>query len=104
MFFWDVGPPEVRAIPHKNASGEIDGVRLSGIRRGSALETAGFKNGDLLTAVDGGAPEGSDSLSMRLMQAMTDALQAPGTHTMAVVRRGRPETVTVEVEAGVCPE
>lgn len=42
-----------RVVPHKGADGELDGFRLSGIRRGSTLDSCGFKNGDVVKTVSG---------------------------------------------------
>lgn len=43
----------VRAVPHRGPDGEIDGYRLSAIRRGSLLDKLGVKNGDVFHAVNG---------------------------------------------------
>ena len=43
----------MRVIPHKNGQGELDGFRLSGIRRGTLIEGLGLRNGDILHAVNG---------------------------------------------------
>ncbi len=42
-----------RVIPHKGADGAADGMRLSGIRRGSLFDSCGLKNGDVVHAVNG---------------------------------------------------
>ncbi len=42
----------VRAVPHRGPDGEIDGYRLSAIRRGSLLDKLGVKNGDVFHAVN----------------------------------------------------
>ena len=44
---------QVRAIPHRGSDGEIDGFRLSAIRRGSLLHKLGIKNGDIVHSVNG---------------------------------------------------
>ena len=43
----------VRMIPHRDASGETDGFRLSGIRLDSAPRSCGFRNGDIIHSIAG---------------------------------------------------
>lgn len=42
-----------RYVPHRGADGEVDGFRVSAVRRGSLLDTCGFKNGDVVQRVNG---------------------------------------------------
>ena len=42
-----------RVLPHLGPSGEVDGVRLSGLRRGSLLVRLGLKNGDIVYTLNG---------------------------------------------------
>ncbi len=42
-----------RVIPWKNSDGYVEGYRLSGIRRESVPYQMGFKNGDILIAMNG---------------------------------------------------
>ncbi|MCO4748198.1 MAG: hypothetical protein KC912_25615, partial [Proteobacteria bacterium] len=44
-----------RAIPHRGPDGQIDGYRLSGIRRNSLGEKLGIRNGDIIHAANGQA-------------------------------------------------
>lgn len=44
---------QVRVIPHKDDGGDIDGYRLSGIRRNSIFYKLGVKNGDIIHNVNG---------------------------------------------------
>lgn len=44
---------QIRVVPHKDASGQIDGYRLSAIRRGSLFDKLGIKNGDIVHGVNG---------------------------------------------------
>ena len=44
---------QVRVIPHKDEGGQIDGYRLSGIRRNSIFYKLGVKNGDIIHNVNG---------------------------------------------------
>jgi general secretion pathway protein C len=44
---------QVRVTPNKNESGEIDGYRMTGIRRNSLFYKLGIKNGDIVHSVNG---------------------------------------------------
>ena len=44
---------QIRVVPHKDASGNIDGYRLSAIRKKSLFDKLGIKNGDVVHAVNG---------------------------------------------------
>ncbi|MFZ5481032.1 MAG: type II secretion system protein GspC [Myxococcota bacterium] len=44
---------QIRVVPHKDSSGNVDGYRLSAIRRGSLFDKLGIKNGDIVHAVNG---------------------------------------------------
>lgn len=44
---------QIRVVPHKDSGGQIDGYRLSAIRRGSLFDKLGIKNGDIVHAVNG---------------------------------------------------
>ena len=46
---------QVRVVPHKDGDGNIDGYRLSAIRRGSLFDKLGIKNGDIVHGVNGQA-------------------------------------------------
>ena len=57
---WSSIPPtwfarQFRAIPHKAAAGtdEVDGLRISGIRKGRVLDQLGFRSGDVIHTVNG---------------------------------------------------
>lgn len=45
--------PDIRALPHRDASGQTDGLRLSSIRRGSPLDELGIHNGDIIHSING---------------------------------------------------
>jgi len=53
MIDLEIVAQQVRVIPHKTASGDVDGYRLSGIRRGSLFDALEFKNGDIINGVNG---------------------------------------------------
>ncbi|MFH1469717.1 MAG: type II secretion system protein GspC [Pseudomonadota bacterium] len=65
---------QVRAIPHKGPDGEIDGFRLSAIRRGSLLQKLGIKNGDVIHGVNG-TPMTSATGAMGAFQSMQSERQ-----------------------------
>ncbi len=65
---------QVRATPHKGPDGEIDGFRLSAIRRGSLLQKLGIKNGDVIHGVNG-TPLSSATGAMGAFQAMQSESQ-----------------------------
>ena len=44
---------QVRVTPHKDSNGEIDGYRMTGIRRNSIFYKLGIKNGDVVHNVNG---------------------------------------------------
>lgn len=74
-------------------SGNPGGVRLTGVREGTAAAAAGIQAGDIITRI--GEHEVTD------LQAMTNALAAykPGDVVDVVVRRGE-ETLTLSVTLG----
>lgn len=81
-----------RAIPHRGTDGEIDGYRLSGIRRHSLGEKLGIKNGDIVHSVNG-----NPLTSMQgAMQAYT-SLQSEGDFEFEITRRGQRMTLEYEV-------
>lgn len=47
------GPTSARFGPHRGEDGEVDGLRVSAIRRGSWLDCGGLKNGDVIMMIDG---------------------------------------------------
>jgi type II secretory pathway component PulC len=71
-----------RLILHRGASGEMDGFRLSAIRRGTALDALGIKNGDILHELNG-AP---------LYPSLEEILQS-----LQRIRAEKPEQVTVKL-------
>ncbi len=44
---------QIRPRPHRGADGEVDGYRLSSIKRGSVFDKLGVKNGDVIHSVNG---------------------------------------------------
>lgn len=82
-----------RAIPHRGSDGEIDGYRLSGIRRRSMGDQIGIKNGDIVHSVNG-----QDLTSMQGAMAAYQTLQTEGRFTFEITRRGQRQTMTYEVQ------
>ena len=78
---------QVRATPHKGPDGEIDGFRLSAIRRGSLLQKLGIKNGDVIHGVNG-TPLNSATGAMGAFQAM----QSESSFNFDVTRRNQKNT------------
>ena len=78
---------QVRATPHKGPDGEIDGFRLSAIRRGSLLQKLGIKNGDVIHGVNG-TPLSSATGAMGAFQAM----QSESQFSFEVTRRNQKNT------------
>ncbi len=78
---------QVRATPHKGPDGEIDGFRLSAIRRGSLLQKLGIKNGDVIHGVNG-TPLTSATGAMGAFQSM----QSESAFSFDVTRRNQKNT------------
>jgi general secretion pathway protein C len=83
---------QIRAVPHKDANGEIDGYRLSGIRRKSIFYKLGVKNGDIVHNVNG--------KSLNSMSSALDAfnsLQSSREFSFDLTRRRKQQTMEYEV-------
>lgn len=83
---------QVRVVPHKGADGEIDGYRLSGIRRGSIFEKLGIKNGDIVHSVNG---KGLTSTSNAL--DAYNSLQNERSFSFEITRRSKRQSMEYEV-------
>jgi type II secretion system protein C len=81
-----------RAIPHRGSDGEIDGYRLSGIRRSSPLSQLGIRNGDVIHAVNG-----SPLTSMPDAMNAYQSLQSQSSFNFDVTRRGQRQTMEYQV-------
>ena len=75
----------VRIVPHKAADGAVDGFRVSGIRRGSLLDSCGVRNGDIVQKADG-----MPLLTVEALTAAFAATQERQSFTISLVRRGVP--------------
>lgn len=74
-----------RIVPHKAADGAVDGFRVSGIRRGSLLDSCGVRNGDIVQKADG-----MPLLTVEALTAAFAATQERQSFTISLVRRGVP--------------
>lgn len=83
---------QVRVVPHKGADGEIDGYRLSGIRKGSVFEQLGIKNGDIVHTVNGKAL----TSTANAMDAYS-SLQNERSFSFEITRRSKRQTMEYEV-------
>ena len=83
---------QVRVTPHKDENGEIDGYRMTGIRRNSLFYKLGVKNGDIVHSVNG---QGLTSLSTAM-----DAYNSLGNSkafNFDITRRKNKQTFEYEV-------
>jgi general secretion pathway protein C len=83
---------KVRAVPHKGDDGQVDGYRLSAIRRGSILDKLGIKNGDIVHGVNGTGLT-STSGAMGAFQA----LQSESNFSFDLTRRRQKVSVDYEI-------
>lgn len=83
---------QVRVVPHKGADGEIDGYRLSGIRRKSFFARLGVKNGDIVHAVNG-KPLTSMSAAMDAYNSMQESKD----FSFELTRRNKKQTFEYEI-------
>ncbi|MED5372746.1 MAG: type II secretion system protein GspC [Myxococcota bacterium] len=83
---------KMRVVPHKGADGQIDGYRLSAIRRGSLFDKLGIKNGDVVHGVNG-MPLTSTDGAFQAFQT----LQSESAFTFEVTRRNQRQTFEYEV-------
>ena len=83
---------KVRAVPHKGEDGQVDGYRLSAIRRGSMLDKLGIKNGDIVHGVNGTGLT-STSGAMGAFQA----LQSESNFSFDLTRRRQKVSMDYEI-------
>jgi len=81
-----------RAIPHRGPDGEIDGYRLSGIRRRTIGEKLGIKNGDIVHTVNG-----HPLTSMQGAMGAYTSLQSESSFNFEITRRGQKSTLEYEI-------
>jgi type II secretory pathway component PulC len=81
-----------RVVPHTGPDGDFDGLRISAIRRGSAPDQLGLRNGDVLHTLDG-----HPLRSMQEAMAAYNAVKSGGpTWTVELTRRGERQTLVLD--------
>jgi len=83
---------QIRIVPHKASNGEIDGYRLSGIRRNSIFYQFGWENGDILHTVNG--------MSLTSMSSAMEAyrtLSNEQNFAFEITRQGQHQTLVYEI-------
>lgn len=83
---------QVRASPHKGADGQVDGYRLSAIRKGSMFEKLGIKNGDVVKAVNGKPLTSTDGA-----MALYGSLSSEKSFSFDITRRSQDSTLEYEI-------
>ena len=83
---------QIRAVPHKDSDGNVDGYRLSGIRRKSIFYKLGVKNGDIVHGVNG-----KDLNSMSGAMDAFNSLQNARDFSFDITRRRKKQTMEYEV-------
>lgn len=83
---------KIRVVPHKGSDGEIDGYRLSAIRRGSLFDKLGIKNGDVVHAVNGMPLTSTDGAF-----SAYQTLQNESAFSFDVTRRNQRSTFEYEI-------
>jgi len=83
---------QIRAVPHTDESGNIDGYRLSGIRRSSLFRKLGIKNGDVVHSVNG-----NDLTSVSSAMKAYESLQSERNFNFEVTSRKKKKTYEYEV-------
>lgn len=82
-----------RAVPHKGPDGEVDGYRLSGIRRNSLGRKLGLRSGDVVHSING-----YEMTSMSAAMEAWNSLQGANSLEVDVTRRGSKRAIKVDVE------
>ena len=83
---------QIRAVPHTDESGNIDGYRLSGIRRSSLFRKLGIKNGDVVHSVNG-----NELTSVTSAMKAYESLQNERNFSFEVTSRKKKKTYEYEV-------
>ena len=83
---------QVHASPHKGPDGQVDGYRLSAIRKGTLLDKLGIKNGDVVKAANG-KPLNSTEGAMGAFQS----LSSEKSFSFDITRRSQDTTIEYEI-------
>jgi type II secretory pathway component PulC len=90
----DKAARSARIIPHRDSNSDLDGYRLSGIRRSSPLAIAGLRNGDIIHAISGHSLADPDIEPMTVL----NDLKGQDELTFDLTRRGTRSTLNIKVE------
>jgi type II secretion system protein C len=83
---------QIRVVPHKDSGGNIDGYRLSAIRRGSLFDKLGIKNGDIVHAANGQALTSTEGAL-----GVYNTLKNERSFSFEITRRNQRQTLEYEV-------
>ena len=83
---------QIRVVPHKDKNGDIDGYRVSGVRRKSFFYKLGVKNGDIVHSVNN-KPLTSMSSAMDAYNSLADSKN----FTFEITRRNQQQTFNYEI-------
>jgi general secretion pathway protein C len=83
---------QLRVVPHKDSGGNVDGYRLSAIRRGSIFDKLGIKNGDIVHAANGQALTSTEGAL-----GVYNTLKNERSFTFEITRRNQRQTLEYEV-------
>jgi general secretion pathway protein C len=83
---------QIRVVPHKDPSGNIDGYRLSGIRRNSLFDQLGIKNGDIVHGVNNMGLTSADG-ALKAYQS----LQNDSSFSFDLTRRNQKQTFDYDI-------
>jgi general secretion pathway protein C len=83
---------QVRVRPHRDSDGNVDGYRLSAIRRGTLLDKLGIKNGDIVHEVNGYSLN-SSSGAMTAFQS----LQSESAFQFDISRRNKRRAIKYDI-------
>ncbi|MSP54552.1 MAG: hypothetical protein EXR69_02945 [Myxococcales bacterium] len=83
---------QVHASPHKGTDGQVDGYRLSAIRKGTLLDKLGIKNGDVVKAANG-KPLNSTEGALSAFQS----LSSEKSFSFDITRRSQDTTIEYEI-------
>lgn len=83
---------QMRVSPHKGADGQVDGYRLTAIRRGSLFDKLGIKNGDIVHGVNG-----NELTSTEAALQVYQSLRNERSFKFEITRRNQRQTLEYEV-------
>lgn len=83
---------QMRVVPHKGSDGQIDGYRVSSIRKNSLFDKLGIKNGDIVHGVNG-----QPLTSAEGALATYQALKNERSFSFEITRKSQRQTLEYEV-------